>query len=700
MVEAETILAELELRREIAIAANEARTMEDAIAGALERLCQYTGWPVGHAYLSTADGTLVSTTLWHFADRRYRVIQEALRASTLNPHRSPAGKVFASCRAHWMGDSGEAAGFAGAETARERGLTGWAGFPVIAGKECVGVIEFYADLGGRKEDPRLTEVMAEVGTQLGRVMERQRAEEERTEILIREQFLTSWFRSLLQSTEEGICGLDLDGNVTFVNPAGAALLGYTAEEMQGLAFHGATHHTRADGTPYPPAECPILLAARTGAGVRIESEVFWRYDGTCFPVEYSSHAIIDLEGDIKGIVLTFTDITDRRREEEAVRALNQDLLATKEALERANLLKSDFLATMSHELRTPLNAIMGFTGLMQSGLGGEVTETGADYLERINRNAQVLLALISDVLDLSKIEANRMPVSLRVLDVMAALRPVVENMQSLADNKGLALELQDFTTDSLVIADQRAVHQVVTNLLSNAIKFTEAGSVTVQVRNEDSRVTVEVIDTGPGIAAEDQAQVFEAFRQVGAHARTGTGGTGLGLAISKRLAREVGGELLVTSDLGTGSHFALELAAVVSEPGSADPAPAPGSAVLWITSDFSSLPRLRDWVREAGLGFVGLASPGVAVRAAVEMRPAMIVVDLPDELVGNIVERVRDDSRLAASPLLLVTDVEVPAAASYQPVSQSRRPLGRERLHEALAAAVRVGQPATREPAG
>ena len=676
--------AELELRRAIAVAANEAEVMEDAMSAALVRLCEHTGWPVGHIYLSTADGKLMSTGIWHLADWRYRAIQESLRFGTFNPRLSPPGQVLASRTAMWLGDSATAQGFAAAETARDRGLTGWAGFPIIAGTECVGVMEFYAALP-TQQDLHLTEMMTDVGTQLGRVMERRRSEDERTEILLREQFLTAWFRSLLQSTEEGICGLDLDGKVSFVNRAGADLLGYTPEELQGKSLHDTSHHTRVDGTPYPNSDCPILRASRTGVGVRVDSEVFWHRDGTPFSVEYSSHAIVDLGGDIKGTVLTFTDITERRREEQAARTLNQALLTTKDELERANLLKSDFLATMSHELRTPLNAIMGFAGLMQNGLAGAVTDTGADYLERINRNAQVLLALINDVLDLSRIEANRMPLSPRVLDVTGVVRQVVENMQSLADNKGLVLEMHDLTTDPVVMAHQRAVHQVVTNLLSNAIKFTDKGSVTVQVKNEGNGVMIEVIDTGMGIAADEQALVFEAFRQVGAHARTGTGGTGLGLAISKRLARELGGELSVTSDVGAGSRFALRLVSALVSPGLLQEAgPAPLPVVMWLTSDYQSTQRIRDWAGEIGLGFVGLVSTELVVKAAVEMRPAVIALDVSAELVGDMVARIKEESKLTALPLLVVSDSEVPDLELYPNVWQMRRPFGRAQLHNAL----------------
>jgi PAS domain S-box-containing protein len=676
--------AELELRRAIAVAANEAESVENAMAIGLERICLHNGWPVGHIYLTTVDQKLMSTGIWYFTERGQEAIRESLRFGTFNPRLSPPGSVLKTSKAVWLSDSAEAQGFAAGTAARERGLTGWAGFPILAAAECVGVMEFYAALPPAAE-AELVDLMLDLGTQLGRVMERRRAEDERTEILIREQFLSSWFRSLLQSTGEGICGLDLDGNVSFVNRAGAELLGYTPDALQGEFLHEVCHHTRPDGTPYPRDQCPILRASRTGEGVRVDDEVFWRRDGTPFSVEYSSHAIIDLGGDIKGTVLTFTDITERRQEEQAVHALNEALLNTKEELERANILKSDFLATMSHELRTPLNAIMGFAGLIQNGLAGEVTETGADYLERISRNASVLLALINDVLDLSRIEANRMPLSPRVIDVRTIVRQVMENMQSLADNKGLSLEIGDFSSDGMVVAHQRAVHQIITNLLSNAIKFTDEGSVTVQIHAHHGTTVIDVIDTGHGIAADDQAMVFEAFRQVGAHARTGIGGTGLGLAISKRLAREMGGDLSVQSDVGHGSDFTLELATASVTPGLlGDTGPAPMPVVLWVTSDFSSTPRVRDWAGAAGLGFVGMTVPELTVKAALEMRPVMVALDLPAEVIGDMLSRVKDEAKLESVPVLLVTDAVVDYVELPRGVRQLRRPFGRDQLHVAL----------------
>jgi PAS domain S-box-containing protein len=677
--------AELELRRAIAVAANEADSVEEAMGVALERVCIHNGWPVGHLYLTTVDGKLMSTGVWHLTERGQEAIRESLRFGTFNPRLSPPGRVLRSGRPEWLVDSEGEKGFAAADTARARGLRGWAGFPILAGTECVGVMEFYASLPDQA-DGKLVELMLDIGTQLGRVMERRRADDDRTEILIREQFLTSWFRSLLQSTGEGICGLDLDGNVSFVNRAGAELLGFTPEELQGQSLHTLTHHTRADGTPYPRDECPILRASHTGEGVRVDHELFWKKDGTPFSVEYSSHPIVDLGGDIKGGVLTFTDITERRQEEQAVRALNDALLNTKEELERANLLKSDFLATMSHELRTPLNAIMGFAGLMQNGLAGEVSDTGSDYLERISRNASVLLALINDVLDLSKIEANRMPLSPRILDVRQVVHQVVENMQSLADNKGLQLEVEDYSPMSTVIAHQRAVHQIVTNLLSNAIKFTEEGAITVQIKADKGCTTVDVIDTGQGIAADDQAMVFEPFRQVGAHARTGTGGTGLGLAISKKLAREMAGDLTVQSDIGLGSHFTLELPTARVSPGLLNESgPAPIPVLLWVTADFSASQRVMDWTQELGLGFVAMSAPELTVKAALEMRPVMVALDLPTEVIGDMLMRVKDENKLDSLPVLMITDDDVPAAELLPGVRQLHRPFGRDQLHEALA---------------
>lgn len=346
-------------------------------------------------------------------------------------------------------------------------------------------------------------------------------------------------------------------------------------------------------------------------------------------------------------------------------------------LEEASRLKSEFLATMSHELRTPLNAILGFTELVRSGATGSIDIQTDDYLERVHRNGAILLDLINDILDLSKIEAGRAVVNHEVVRVAPIVREVVRSVQAMADAKGITLEVLADDDDALAIADRRGVKQVVTNLLSNAVKFTAVGCVSVVVRASSDTTSVEVTDTGPGIAPDDREAIFEPFRQVGAHARTGTGGTGLGLPISVRLARLMGGDIRLTSEPERGSRFTLRLPAVRGYAGRKRDADIP--VILGVDDDLDALSLWEAQCERLGFSFVGVQQSGAALTAAATLQPAAILLDIifPTASGWDILDRLRNDERTAHIPVhvISVTDGEERAAGAgvrflQKPVSE------------------------------
>jgi signal transduction histidine kinase len=219
--------------------------------------------------------------------------------------------------------------------------------------------------------------------------------------------------------------------------------------------------------------------------------------------------------------------------------------------------KSQFLANMSHELRTPLNAVLGYAELLADGLYGEIPAKATEVLERIQHNGKHLLGLINDVLDISKIEAGQLTLSLDDYSVENMVQSVVSATGSLARAKDI--EIRTEIAESLPIGrgDERRLTQVLLNLVSNAIKFTDVGSVTISVKLVDDAFSIAVADTGPGIAPEDQAKVFEEFQQVDSSSTRAKGGTGLGLAISRRLVDLHGGRIDLQSALGIGSTFSI-----------------------------------------------------------------------------------------------------------------------------------------------
>jgi signal transduction histidine kinase/HAMP domain-containing protein len=228
-------------------------------------------------------------------------------------------------------------------------------------------------------------------------------------------------------------------------------------------------------------------------------------------------------------------------------------------LERANRLKSEFLASVSHELRTPMNAIIGYTKLMLDGLDGDLTEQQVADLQRVAQAADNLLSLINGLLDLAKIEAGKMELNSEEVDINVVIEEVIELIRPQADAKGLALETDVPRSLPAAFADRARVRQVLVNLAANAVKFTERGSVTVTASVADGWITLAVTDTGVGISSEAQLYIFDEFRQADSSTTRKYGGTGLGLAISKRLVALHGGRIWVDSAAGVGSTFHFTL---------------------------------------------------------------------------------------------------------------------------------------------
>jgi signal transduction histidine kinase len=221
--------------------------------------------------------------------------------------------------------------------------------------------------------------------------------------------------------------------------------------------------------------------------------------------------------------------------------------------------KSQFLANMSHELRTPLNAILGYTELLLDGLYGKLGEKALGVLDRVQTNGKHLLGLINDVLDLAKIEAGQLTLTVTDYAVGAVVQSVVAATESLAKAKGLELRADVAPAMPLGHGDERRLTQVLLNLVGNAIKFTDTGSVTVSAIAREGRFKLAVRDTGPGIAADDQARIFEEFQQVDNSSTRKKGGTGLGLAISRRIVEMHGGTIAGESEVGAGSTFRIDI---------------------------------------------------------------------------------------------------------------------------------------------
>jgi PAS domain S-box-containing protein len=356
---------------------------------------------------------------------------------------------------------------------------------------------------------------------------------------------------VLNAVGEGIHALDLEGRIIFENPASAKMLGWKIEDLVGKPAHATMHHTKVSGTPYPQSECHIYETLRDGVSRQIRDEVFWRKDGTSFPVEYVTAPVRDENSEIIGAVVVFSDITERKRAE-------QELQIAKTDAEAANRAKSEFLANMSHEIRTPMNGVIGMTDLL---LETSLTNEQREFAEVIRTSADALLTVINDILDFSKIEAGKLAFEIIDFDLIEAVEGTLDMLAGRAQERGIELASAippDLPTR--LRGDPARLRQILTNLVGNAIKFTSKGEVVVSLVKQSETETSAVIvfnvkDTGVGISPEAQTRLFQVFTQADSSTTRKYGGTGLGLVIAKQLATMMHGQIGVQSEVGKGSTF-------------------------------------------------------------------------------------------------------------------------------------------------
>ncbi|HEY3743164.1 MAG TPA: response regulator [Bryobacteraceae bacterium] len=566
--------------------------------------------------------------------------------------------------------------------------------PMLAGGKLTGILHF-----DRPERPaRITpgqlrglRILAGTGASaLAAIssIERLRAAEER-------------YRKLAEEAPDIVTrfeGYPRDPAVTYVNPAILTLTGYLPGEFysdRDLMLEVVHPEDRQIVEGVLRGDYPSGSAV-TVRWVNKQGEQIW--------VEQRNMLVRDHDGILRAVETVSRDITERKTLEGRLRLKNEELAEQTRQAQYANRAKSEFLASMSHEIRTPMNSILGMADLLWNT---ELTGDQRQYVEVFRRAGAKLLALINDILDLSKIEAGRLELERVEFD----LEDVIDDVIALVAPKALEKGLELFCllmpgVETPLIGDPARTRQVLINLLGNAIKFTEAGEVTLTVRNgargRAGSIEFAVADTGIGMPPEVLSVVFDDFRQGDASTTRQYGGTGLGLAISRRIAEHMGGKIGVSSVVGVGSTFTFEAVFEPGKPpavaGEAMPSLA-GKRVLVAGEHHVSRRILRETL--AGWGMEVLESGSLADAVETMRQPRAwfaAVIDVPHTTPPLDFELAKGICRTAPDlPLILLTAHTRPPETELHRISWTSKPVKRRELHRMLSGALKRN-PAHEEP--
>ncbi len=510
--------------------------------------------------------------------------------------------------------------------------------PLLIGSRLVGTIasvhsDSTRELG--QEDLRLLELFApEAAIAI-----------ENARLFTQAQHQTQYFGELVANSPVAIVTLDTGHNVVSCNPAFLELYGYVESEVVGQHLDDliTTPETRAQAVQYTEQ----ALDHRSVRAIAQRR----RKDGTLVDVEVLGVPVM-VDGRLVGMMGLYHDITE--------------LLKARRDAETANSAKSQFLASMSHELRTPLNAIIGYSEMLEEEAGERGHAEYVPDLQKIRSAGRHLLALINDVLDLSKIEAGKMELHLETFELLPALDAVAATVAPLIEKNGNTLRLELGDDLGAMRADVTRVRQVLFNLLSNASKFTERGTITLLAAREHApagdTLCFTVQDTGIGMTPEQLGRLFQAFSQAEASTSSKYGGTGLGLAISKMFCEMMGGDIAVSSTPGAGTAFTVRLPAQVRDPRVVTPAPPlavgqTAGTVLVIDDDPATRQLLARMLGKEGFRVVEAPGGEEGLALARSERPDVITLDvlMPGLDGWGVLAALKSEPDLASIPVVMLS---------------------------------------------
>ncbi|GAA0739902.1 hypothetical protein GCM10010199_64230 [Dactylosporangium roseum] len=543
-------LVAVSLLQEATRIANEADHIIDAGLPVIRAVCEATGWQAGHMWLPHENDPrlFVSTGVWH-EDRpgEFAALREVSDNRVLAQGEGVVGEAARTGQPVWIPDAATGARFLRGPV---EGVGAAVAFPVTAGGLTVAVLEFFMHEPA-DPDPGLLEIMADVGTQLGRVADRMTA---RQALLFGAQRL----ERILDSCVEAFVTMDDGGRITGWNAAAEKVFGLSREEAIGRSLADTIVPPRFREAHHLGVGRFLTTGEKRVLDNRIEISA-WHANGYEFPVELATWAVRD-----PMLGWTFNafvhDITDRKRTEDALRQAYEHEREAVSRLRELDVAKSDFVATVSHEFRTPLTNVIGHLEVLTSGDAGELNAAQSRMLEVVGRNADRLRALIEDLLTISKVEAGVFdlePCETGVHEVLSAAYAAVEPR---AKRRGHRLVLAVEGQLGTVEADREQLERALVNLLVNGVNFTpEGGLVELTARAAGDHVEITVRDNGVGIDPQEQPQLFTRFFRGTFAVREAVQGAGLGLAITKTIVEGHGGEISVDSAPGAGTTFTIRI---------------------------------------------------------------------------------------------------------------------------------------------
>lgn len=447
-----------------------------------------------------------------------------------------AGRVWLEYRPLWASDEDRQDRTLLGNLVQSYGLYRIFAFPIRLGEGTCGVFEFFGDRIG-KADHEVLEAFARVGAEIGQLVERREMAEELQESLTELARAKGVMDSVLDNMGSGVILADRNGDILIFNKSAQRILGAGAPG-RNLSDWTGTVYTADGDRPIAFEELPLVKAMHGESTNDVLITIRTQSNPEGIVVSVNGRPVLDAQGKFNGGVIVFEDVTVRHEAERRV---------------------SEFYSMVSHELRTPLTSIKGSLGLLAGGKGGELSTRAKRLVSMGLRECDRLIRLINDILDIRKIEAGKMELSLKPLDASSLVRETIEALSAYAQDHSVRL-VDSSASCPRIYADRDRVVQVLTNLVSNAVKFSpEGGCVTLGNEKRDCMVRFSVADEGSGISEQDQRKLFRKFQQINSGDDRPKGGTGLGLSICKALVEQHGGHIGLDSASGRGTTFWFEM---------------------------------------------------------------------------------------------------------------------------------------------